>query len=390
LLALFPAIFIVCGKVNFTNLSRYSELSERTYRRHFGKSYDFLRFNAESIKLSRDETGETIAVMDCSFVSKSGKQTHGLGYFYNGTTGRAEKGLEISLISMVDVEQGLGYGLSVQQTPDDCALKQPGKTSNQTESTRIDHYLAQLKQAHPHFAKTVTILAVDGFYSKKKFIDGVLALNLAVVGKLRIDANLRYLYAGVQKKRGARRKYDGKVDLSDPSKFTLVGDIEPGVKLYTEVVWHMSLKRLIRIAYLVDQNHSGNPRHALLFSTNVALSALDIVRYYRARFQIEFIFREAKQFTGLADCQSTQKDKLDFHFNASISALNIAKLHGHRQHLASEKAKDPFVFSMASYKRRALNEYLLQQFISMLDLDSSLIKSHPNFQKLRSLGMISP
>jgi hypothetical protein len=42
------------------------------------------------------------------------------------------------------------------------------------------------------------------------------------------------LYAGVQKKRGARRKYDGKVDLSDPSKFTLVGDIEPGVKLYTE------------------------------------------------------------------------------------------------------------------------------------------------------------
>jgi hypothetical protein len=33
---------------------------------------------------------------------------------------------------------------------------------------------------------------------------------------------------------------------------------------------------------------------------------------------------------------------------------------------------------------------LLQQFISMLDLDSSLIKSHPNFQKLRSLGMISP
>jgi hypothetical protein len=254
----------------------------------------------------------------------------------------------------------------------------------------IDHYLAQLKQAHPHFAKTVTILAVDGFYAKKKFIDGVLALNLAVVGKLRIDANLRYLYTGAQKKRGARRKYDGKVDLSDSSRVTLVGDVEPGVKLYTEVVWHMSLNRLTRIAYLVDQNHSGNPRHALLFSTNLALSALDIVRFYKARFQIEFIFREAKQFTGLADCQSTQKDKLDFHFNASISALNIAKLHTHRQHLASETAKDPFVFSMASYKRRALNEYLLQQFISMLGLDSSLIKSHPNFQKLCSLGMISP
>jgi hypothetical protein len=390
LLALFPAIFIVCGKVNFTNLSRYSDLSERTYRRHYGKSYDFLRFNAESIKLSTDETAETIAVMDCSFLSKSGKKTHGLGYFYNGTTGRAEKGLEISLISMVDVEQGQGYGLSVQQTPADCALKPPGKTKTQTETSRIDHYLAQLRKAHPRFAKTVTILAVDGFYAKKKFIDGVLALNLAVVGKLRIDANLRYLYTGVQKNRGARRKYDGKVDLSDPSRFTWVGEVEPDVKLYTAVVWHMSLKRLIRIAYLIDQSHCGKPRHALLFSSNVTLSALDIVRYYKARFQIEFIFREAKQFTGLADCQSTQEDKLDFHLNASISALNIAKLHAYQQHLASENRQDPFVFSMASYKRRALNEYLLQQFISMLELDSSLIKSHPNFQKLCSLGMISP
>jgi hypothetical protein len=390
LLALFPAIFIVCGKVNFTNLSRYSDLNERTYRRHYGKSYDFLRLNAESIKLSSDQPVETIAVMDCSFVSKSGKETDGLGYFYNGTTGRAEKGLEISLISMVDVDHGLGYGLSVQQTPADCALKQPGKTTTQTETTRIDHYLAQLRQAHPHFAKTVTILAVDGFYAKKKFIDGALDLNLAIVGKLRIDANLRYLYTGVQKKRGARRKYDGKVDLSDPSRFTLVGDVEPGVQLYTAIVWHVSLKRLIHIAYLVDQNHSGKTRHALLFSTNLTLSALDIIRYYKARFQIEFIFREAKQFTGLGDCQSTKKDKLDFHFNASISALNIAKLHARQQHLASENERDPFVFSMASYKRRALNEYLLDQFISMLDLDSSLIKSHPNFQKLCSLGMISP
>jgi hypothetical protein len=47
-------------------------------------------------------------------------------------------------------------------------------------------------------AKTVKILAVDGFYAKQKFIDGALALGLTVVGKLRIDANLRYCYTGPQ------------------------------------------------------------------------------------------------------------------------------------------------------------------------------------------------
>jgi hypothetical protein len=247
----------------------------------------------------------------------------------------------------------------------------------------------QLQQARPQFAKTVRILAVDGFYAKKKFIDGAVALGLEIVGKLRIDANLRYLYTGPQKKRGAKRKYDGKVELSDPNRLTLVGEVEPSVKLYTAVVWHVSLKRLIRIGYLFDQRHRATLGQALLFSTDVSLSAWDIWRYYKARYQIEFIFRDAKQFTGLADCQSTQKGKLDFHINAAISALNIAKVHCLQRHLASPQAQDPFVFSMASYKRRALNEYLLEQFIEMLDLDPTLIKLHPNFQKLCSIGLIA-
>ncbi|WP_372726544.1 hypothetical protein [Nostoc sp. C057] len=44
------------------------------------------------------------------------------------------------------------------------------------------------------------------------------------------------------------------------------------------------------------------------------------------------MFRDAKQFTGLSDCQARDVKKLDFHFNASFTALNIAKLDAHRQH----------------------------------------------------------
>ena len=127
---------------------------------------------------------------------------------------------------------------------------------------------------------------------------------------------------------------------------------------------------------------------ALLFSTDINLEASEILSFYQSRFQIEFIFRDAKQFTGLSDCQARDLTKLDFHFNSSLMALNLAKFDAWRLHLSVHPAK-PFVFSMASYKRLALNRHLLDRFISLLDLDLTSIKSHPNFQKLCSYGSIS-
>ncbi|WP_446875269.1 hypothetical protein [Phormidesmis sp. 146-35] len=49
----------------------------------------------------------------------------------------------------------------------------------------------------------------------------------------------------------------------------------------------------------------------------------------------------------------------------------------------------PFVFSMASAKRRALNDHLLDTFISKLGLCPTVIKSHSNYQNLRSYGIIT-
>jgi hypothetical protein len=60
-----------------------------------------------------------------------------------------------------------------------------------------------------HLPAELKYWVVDGFYSKKKFVDGLIALNLHLIGKLRSDADMRYLYTGEQKSRGAHRKYDG-------------------------------------------------------------------------------------------------------------------------------------------------------------------------------------
>ncbi|MDF0554794.1 transposase, partial [Kamptonema sp. UHCC 0994] len=148
--------------------------------------------------------------------------------------------------------------------------------------TRVDDYAKHLKDTRSFFPNSVRYLVADGYYYRSKFWDAVRELNLDFIGKLRVDANLRYLYTGEQKKLGAPRKYDGK--------------------------------------------------NALLFSTDIHLSPEQIIEYYQARFQIEFVFRDAKQFTGLSDCQSPHPQRLDFHFNASLTSLNLAKYQAYNCH----------------------------------------------------------
>jgi len=130
----------------------------------------------------------------------------------------------------------------------------------------------------------VRYLTVDGYYAKKSFVTGASALDLHVISKLRCDANLRYVYTGRQKLRGARRKYAGKVELADPTQLSWVRQVQPGIDLYTTVVWHVSLKRQIRLAYLLDRRLPKTTSYAVLFSTDIEQTAEEIYRLYRWRF----------------------------------------------------------------------------------------------------------
>jgi hypothetical protein len=171
----------------------------------------------------------------------------------------------------------------------------------------------------------------------------------------------------------------------DTRRFEFVQTLEDDVQLYTAVVWSVRLKRRIRLAYL-SQDRAGKRSYVLLFSTDLQQSALDIVCYYKARFQIEFVIRDARQFTGLADCQARSADALDSHVNASLTALNLAKL---ALKTAPPIAAKQDSLSIASFKRQALNQHLLSLFIQMLELDPTSIKSHSNYQKLLEYGRIT-
>ena len=88
-----------------------------------------------------------------------------------------------------------------------------------------------------------------------------------------------------------------------------------------------ALGRKIKLA-LVDYFQEDNPKVTstkLYFSTDLNLSAWYIVKYYKLRFQIEFIYRDANQFTGLEHCQARSEQKLYFHMNTALTTVSIEK-----------------------------------------------------------------
>ena len=379
LLILFPTIMILRGRMNYRNMSRYSSRHEKDFSRNFRKPFDFSLFNHLLISETIPEENRRMAAIDASFVPKSGKHSYGIDYFWSGVAGRSRKGQEISSLAIVDLDYNTAYNLSVEQTPSSSEI---GKK----EENRIDFYLQQIQRnrnyLHDH---NIVHIAADGFYSKNRFIDGLAAMGFHQIGRLREDANLRYLYKGPHEQRkGARKKYDGKVSYDDLSRWQFVSEIEQGVSLYTADLNSPRFKRNLRVVYLLDKRKSRKHRYALFFSTDLTLDPLDIFNMYRARFQIEFIFRDAKQFTGLTDCQARKKEALNFHFNASLSTLNLLK----KQDREQAENSDSKVCSIASWKARYFNEHLLNRFISHLDLDPVFIKNTPQYEELINYGVI--
>src|SRR5512137_1637807 len=96
LVTLLTTIQLFRGKMTFRNLSRYSDLHEKTYARQFQKSFDFADCNHLALTTSLPSNTLKIAAIDCTFGAKSGTHTYGLDMFYHASHDRAEKGLEFS------------------------------------------------------------------------------------------------------------------------------------------------------------------------------------------------------------------------------------------------------------------------------------------------------
>ena len=297
-------LLMLPGHATFRNMSRYSPITRRTFSRWYERPFDWVSLNKAAITTVVPPEHEQALAIDASFVPKSGKQTYGLDRFWNGCHSRAEKGLELSTVAWLDLTANCAYSLSVEQTP-------PSGENADPDATRIDTYLDQFTRlVTAHDLSALRYLIADGGYSQPEICDGRVRLGWHQIGKLRADANLRYLYRGPKRPgRGRQKTYDGKVNWSDLSRFERLETEDEHTVLYHQVLNHVQLKRNLQVVVVVN-THAN--RYVVLFSTDVALDALTLYRSYKARFQIEFLFRDSKQFTGLIDCQARSKRNCTF------------------------------------------------------------------------------
>ena len=305
-------------KISFTQMGCYSDSCEQRFRQLFERGFDWLEFNTSLMWRGLGRAKRKAIAIDASFISKAGKKTPYIGKFWSGCASSVKRGLEILGIGIVDMDRHDCMMLRDGQTPDSDTLESKGDGHN-----LVDWYLDVLSKFKDKLLAITCYVVADAWFSKSTFINKLLAMGFHLISCLRDDSALWYSHNGVRTgKRGRLRRKGEKIDFDnlDLSHCEPL-DVEGG-KAFVIKAYSVAMKRNIKI--VVHYPESGG--HKIYFSTDLDMSGRDIIEYYRTRFQIEFCFRDAKQFTGLNHCQARDLRKLDFAFNASMASVNVAKI----------------------------------------------------------------
>ena len=368
---------VLPGRHNFTNLARYGPTSDRTHRSWAKKPMPWVQLNSTLVLQAQDQqtlSCSGILGVDAVFIPKYGNHTPDLASYWSGCQGRSVRGLEGTCVTWIDPTTHQPVPLSITQTP---AALPAGQS-------RVDFYatvtLNTVLQLPDQLKKQVQAVVGDAYYTKLKFVARVVDEgHLPFVGKMRKDANLKHLFTGPRTgKPGRPRLYDGKVSVNDYSRW----DATPWAgecMVYTVVAYSVSLKRQVRAVAVVSP---GSRKTEVLFSTSITMTAATIIALYRARFSMEFPFRDGKQFAGLSGCQSRQVEALHFHWNMAMTAVSAARL----SQLSDQRAS-PLVFSMEDEKRRAYNEFFAARILSILMQEQTGQKCEDLLADLLSLGV---
>ena len=332
-------ILSIKGRINFLQLGRFSPLCEQTYRNQFEKKFDFLSFNKQLI--NQVISSECAIALDPSYIPKAGKATYGRGRYWSGVAGAAKWGLDLCGFAVVDIVNNTALHLKAWQTPPAVELAENGMTL-------LSYYASLVRENAASFKEYSNYVLADAYFSKSPFVDAVLSTGMHFISRLRDDSVLKYRFTGEPTgKKGAPKKFSGVVDMNDfnPNQFSLDLSNEE-ITVYSAVVYSNAFKMDIKLAIAIFYKNGTETARKMYFSTDLKQAGEKIVRYYQARFQIEFLYRDAKQHTGLTNCQARGKNKLDFHFNAALTAVNLAK----NDWLSTRENKDK-PFSMSDYTK---------------------------------------
>jgi hypothetical protein len=373
-------ILAIPGRINYANLERFSSRSEKTFRNWAEKPLEWVHITSgviQTLQAHKRMGSRLILGVDCTALRKAGKHTPGIAKFWDSKLGKAVPSLELSCCTLIDLEYRQAIPVHALQTP---SVLPAGES-------RVNHYVGHVQDVLGTLPASVRVqvecVVGDAYYAKRTFVDGVTRAGKAFVGKLRVDANLKYKYTGPRTdKPGRPKQFAGKVDWNDFSKWDLISNNEEQI-VYSSLVYAPALKRDVRVVCILWQV-KGQIRREVLFSTNLEMPALEVIECYRARFEMEFPFRDAKGFAGLMDSQSRSERALEFAWNASFLTVSLARA---QQLLAFEGDVRDFVFSMEDSKRRAYNELFADRIIRLLPVGMSLDKCLALVENALNLGV---
>ena len=357
LIIIINAMLSIKGRITMLGLSRWSEKggSYRTINRFFHSKIDWLAINWIVIKSHLLKGSVYLLAGDEVVVSKSGKNTYGVDRFYSSIQNQVIKSVAFLELVLIDVNTRKAYPLSTQQivkehktgckkdrskkakTEKNSKVGRPeGSGNKDKKEVELSKYLIfiqstiksvlELVKAHLN----ITYFVFDGEFGYNGALQMVQQTGLHLISKLQKNSALYYPYDGEQKSRGAKRKYGDKIDYENiDDKYLKDSKTEKNIitKIYQIEMLHKLFADKLNIVIIQKTNTETNRiGHMVLFSSDLNLDCMKIKEYYSLRFQIEFVFRDAKQHWGMEDFMNVKEKAVNNGANLATFMVNISNV----------------------------------------------------------------
>jgi putative transposase len=412
------AMVVMTGRVTMLGLSRWAGPggSYRTVQRFFATVIPwatlFWVFFRHHVYRSEEVY---LLVGDEVVVTKAGKSTHGLDRFFASLYGKPVPGLAFFALSLVSIQQRRSFPVRVEQvvrsdaekavskakaaakkSPPSTAKRCPGrpkgsKNTAKTEATltpelgRIKHMIDALLRLIAA-SISLTYLVLDGHFGNHNALHMARQCHLHLISKLRADSALYWPYTGPYAGRGPRRKYGDKVDYAHlPEKYLKETTVEGYIQthLYQAQLLHKEFAQPLNVVIIVKTNLRTQARaHVILFSSDLDLAYVPLVDYYSLRFQIEFNFRDAKQYWGLEDFMHVTPTGVTNAANLSLFMVNVSY-----RLRADVRQRDPD-YSILDLKADCRGYKYVEETIKMLPEKPEPILLGQILNKVAGLGRI--
>ena len=333
--------------ITMRNIARWSTYSYRTVQRFFATDIHWPSLHTAFVTTHLYEKSHTcMLAYDETTITKSGKKTYGVDQYYSGTHGHVVTGLSFGVLALVDVDDRKSHPVHLTQivrshalNPVVTAPKRPrGRPRGSRkkllqdqplspELARIDTQITQF--LHENNGKIpLRYIAFDGHFGNIPTLEMVQRHGLHIITKLRADSVL-YLppdapYSG----RGRPKIFGEKVDVRNlPTHYcvqtTHDGDTQMQLFQFTARV-KASAQLLNIVVRKTTQRQKKTATYTILMSSDLALTAVQLVEYYGLRFQIEFNFRDAKQHFGLEDFMNVTATAVNNAANLAMCMVNVS------------------------------------------------------------------